>query len=159
MRQNRRLFSTFAYAQLPLLLAAVATLAGCGDGKIARYPVSGQVLVDGAPAQGAMVIFCPTEGSPEVMRERPFSRTDAEGNFELRTFEPGDGAPAGQYKIMVRWPGASANQDRAADQRDGGGAALGDRLRGKYTNPEQSGLTFTVVEGTNEVPPFQLTAK
>ena len=33
-------------------------------------PVTGKVLVDGQPAAGAMVIFCPIEGSEQLMRER-----------------------------------------------------------------------------------------
>ena len=88
------------------------------------------------------------------MRERPYGRTDAQGVYELRTFEPGDGAPAGDYKIMVRWIVGRA-MDRGNDRATSGG----DRLRGRYTRPDQSGLTHTVVEGPNEVPPFELKTK
>ena len=48
----------FAIPALMVLLAA----SGCGDAEIARYPVTGTVLVDNKPAEGAMVIFCPTSG-------------------------------------------------------------------------------------------------
>ena len=138
------------------LIAATGLLSfsGCGDGKISRYPVKGQVLVDGKPVEGALVIFCPTEGPPELMKERPYGRTDAQGAYDLRTFEPGDGAPAGNYKIMVRWVVAGPAGDRSDRAATGG-----DRLRGRYTNPEQSGLTYVVKEEPNQVPPFELTTK
>jgi hypothetical protein len=151
MRQNRILFSAYFVLASSLLSAG---LAGCGDGKIARYPVKGTIRVDGQPAAGALVIFCPSDGPPEMMNERPYGRTDAQGVYELRTFEPGDGAPAGAYKVMVRWLGGG-EQDRGNDRSAGGG----DRLRGRYTNPDQSGLTYTVIEGENEVPPFELKTK
>jgi hypothetical protein len=155
MRQKRRLFSAHFAFSLSLLAIGLSALSGCGDRKIARYPVKGVVRVDGQPVAGALVIFCPTEGPPELLKERPYGRTDAQGVYELRTLEPGDGAPAGAYKIMVRWLTSGASQGRGDDRA----GEAGDRLRGRYTNPEQSGLTYTVIEEPNEVPPFELTAK
>jgi hypothetical protein len=156
MRQNRRLFSAYFVLTLSLSAAGLATLAGCGDGKIARYPVTGTVIVDGQAAEGAMVLFCPVEGSDEFMKERPIAWTDASGKYELRTFEPGDGAPAGQYKVMVRW---MAKASQAPQDPDRGGGGSFDRLRNRYTNPEMSGLTATVNEEATEVPPFELKTK
>ena len=80
----------------PLALAslAVVSIAGCGDGQIKRYPVKGSVTVDGKPADGAMVIFCPTENSsPEIQRQRPFGFTGPDGHFELTTLTKADGSP------------------------------------------------------------------
>jgi hypothetical protein len=136
---------------LPILLGVGLFFPGCGDGKIARYPVKGKITVDGQPVAGALVIFCPVEGPPELMRERPYGRTDAAGVYELRTLEPGDGAPAANYNVMVRWLG-SESETRSDDRNQ----VAGDRLRGKYTDPATSGLSYTVVEGDNEVPPFEL---
>jgi hypothetical protein len=131
-------------------------LTGCGDGQIARYPVKGTVLVDGKPVAGALVIYCPVEGPPELMRERPYGRTDAQGVYELRTLEPGDGAPAGKYNIMVRWLTGGSDSENRGDDR---GSPVTDRLGGRYTNPETSGLSYTVVEGPNEAPPLQLKSR
>jgi hypothetical protein len=133
-----------------ILFWAALAVTGCGDGKIARYPVQGKIAVDGKPAEGALVIFCPVEGPPELMRERPYGRTDAQGVYELRTLEPGDGAPAGNYNVMVRWIGGA--ESRSDDRNQSGG----DRLNGRYTDPAKSGLSYTVVEGDNEVPQFDL---
>ncbi|MEX2309546.1 MAG: hypothetical protein WD738_18235 [Pirellulales bacterium] len=131
---------------------------GCGDGKIARYPVIGTVLVDGRPAEGATVIFCPVEGPPEFMRERPFSQTDASGRFELTTLEPKDGAPAGNYTVMIRWLSNSGPVPANVDPDRGGGGRVVDRLGGRYFHPEKSGLTATVEDGDNDLK-FELKSK
>lgn len=159
MRQDR--IRRFERPTLAIVGAIVCmqVVGGCGDGKIPRYPVKGQVQVDGQPAAGALVIFCPvagSEGSEEFMRERPHATTDSDGNFELRTFMPGDGAPAGDYQVMVRWPtsGQGSSQSASGDPRDVTGG--NDRLRGRYANPETSGIEVTVAEAPNELAPFEL---
>ena len=99
-----------------------------GGGKLKTYPVTGTVLVDGKPADGAMVIFCPINPGPEIEQLRPSGKTDATGAFALMTFESGDGAPAADYKVLVKWPAPAQ-----VDARDGRGGRPGpDRLRGKY---------------------------
>jgi hypothetical protein len=152
MRRFRNLNTARIISTSLLVSTVLVALAGCGDGKIARYPVKGTIRVDGQPVEGALVIFCPVSGPPELQKERPYGRTDAQGIYELRTFEPGDGAPVGDYKVMVRWMGGGQSQSRGSDDQTGGG----DRLRGRYVNPETSGLTYTVIEGDNDVPPFEL---
>jgi hypothetical protein len=137
------------------VVAAIALAQGCGDGRIARYPVKGSVVVDGQPAGGALVVFCPTEGAKELMRERPYGWTNELGVYRLQTFEPGDGAPAGTFNIIVRWLGDGTTPSRD-DDRAGGSV---DRLHGRYTNPQESGLSYTVFAGENEVPPFQLSTE
>ncbi len=103
MHQNRKVTASFDLVVLLTAVVWLPTVFGCGDDKIARYPVTGTVLVDGRPAEGATVIFYPVGGSEEFQKERPFGVTDANGKFDLRTFQPGDGAPAGEYKVMARW--------------------------------------------------------
>src|SRR4051794_8030140 len=87
--------------KLGFALAGLMVLAGCGDKGISRYPVHGAVHIDNTPAEGVMVVFCPVGGSEEVQKTRPFGFTDAEGKFELTTVKKGDGAPAGDYKILA----------------------------------------------------------
>jgi hypothetical protein len=131
------------------------TLAGCGDGRIATYSVDGQVNVNGRPAEGAIVIFCPVNSSAEAEHLRPAGMTDAAGHFTLTTFDPSDGAPAGDYKVLVKWPAPTpASQDREA--RPGSANKGPDRLRGKYYNIESTPLQATVEEQTNQLPPFEL---
>jgi hypothetical protein len=137
------------------VLAGLLVLSGCADGRVARYPVSGTLNVDGQPAEGAIVIFCPVSTAPEADRLRPAGRTDASGKFDLTTIELGDGAPAGDYKVLVRWP-----EKKADDGRRGRGGGDGpDRLQGKYFDLENATLTATVEEHTNQLPPFELKSK
>lgn len=144
-------------AQLSCLV--LVCVLGCGDGKIARYPVSGSVKVNGKPAAGARVIFCPVGGSEEFQKERPTGKTDDAGNFDLTTFVKGDGAPAGDYQLSIMWiPSKGQAPDKLPEgmfeERTGGGR--GDLLRGRFANPAKSGLTATVTETENSLPPFEL---
>jgi hypothetical protein len=139
-----------------LALAGIASLlsvAGCGgDGKVARYPVNGSVNIDGKPTAGVMLIFCPTDGSPEVQKLRPSGFTNPDGKFQLISITPNDGAPAAHYKVLIQWPAGSPS---------GGGTIRNgaDRLRGRYMNLENSPFTVEIKPGTNDLPPFDVKSK
>jgi hypothetical protein len=150
MRRNRVPLRAHALCSFALLVAGVAALSGCGDGKLPLYPVTGTVLVDSKPAEGAMVIFCPVEGSspPELLRERPFGNSGPDGKFLVTTFLKDDGIPAGDYKILVKW----AVRGPAFDERSG----AVDRLRGRYMNLENTPLTAKITGDSVELPPFDL---
>ena len=101
-------------------------LLGCGAGGEIERPetvaVSGSVLYKGKPVEGAQVSFM-TSGAP-----RPASGvTDAEGKFELSTFEPKDGAIIGTHVITISKaaPGSGAAASSAAPSDDPS-AMLGD---------------------------------
>ncbi|MGH7202173.1 MAG: carboxypeptidase-like regulatory domain-containing protein, partial [Planctomycetaceae bacterium] len=49
------------------------------------------------PVEGATVVFIPTGH-----KHGATAQTDAEGKFQLRTYEPGDGAVPGNYKVTIR---------------------------------------------------------
>jgi hypothetical protein len=150
MRQNRKLTSADIALTLALLTIGLPLFTGCGDGKLPLYPVTGTIMVDGKPADGAMVIFCPLESSsPELRKERPFGTTGPDGKFKLTTFLQDDGIPLGEYKVLVQWIPAGA----AYDERAGGGA---DRLRGRYMNLEKTPLQTTITKEALELPPFDL---
>jgi hypothetical protein len=138
------------------LLAALGLISaiGCGDGGLATYPVTGTVKVDGKPAGGAMVTFCPTTGSEELMKLRPIGHVGPDGKFEVTTFNKGDGLPEGDYKILIRWPTKVAGVDEN-DPRSVGP----DRLRGRYMNLERTTFTVKVDSSTTELPPFELKSK
>jgi hypothetical protein len=78
---------------LILLAAAV----GCGDSRVATYPVSGGVKFDSGEAVSlGMVEFRPIAGGP-IAR----GKLDQFGRFKLRTFIADDGAVAGEHQIVV----------------------------------------------------------
>src|SRR3954451_14509686 len=123
--------------------------AGC-DKKMARYPVHGSVLIDGKPAENAMVIFCPVGGSEELQKHRPFGLTGPDGKFELTTMSKADGSPTGDYKVLIQWPEVKGTGP-------GGRPMFGDdRLHNRYMNLEKSQLTATIKDGPVDLPPFEL---
>jgi hypothetical protein len=138
---------------LVLGMVGCLAIAGCGDGKIARNKIHGLVKVDGQPAAGVLVIFCPQgDGPPEFQKARPMGLTQNDGTFFVNTFGGGDGAPAGQYKVLMSW----AAPAKGGQTRDGAPTGGGDRLQGRYNNLEKTPFTVDVKSGTNELPPFEL---
>ena len=108
------------------------------------YPVRGQVLVRDKPAPKAFVVFHPLDAQgPEALR--PYGHAAEDGSFKLTTYEPGDGAPAGEYRVTVVW------------LAPGGGEDPPDLLKGRYRDPAASPLKVTIREGPAELSPFRLT--
>lgn len=136
----------------PAAALFLALSIGCGgrdDGRVAVYPVSGKVLVNGQPAAGATISFFPqSEDSQPVDLPVPSGLVDESGNYMLRSYVEGDGAPAGEYRVTVVWPAPPPPNATVFDTPD--------RLRGRYSDPGTSGLTATVGERSTEVPPFDL---
>jgi hypothetical protein len=147
-----------------LWAACVCVLAlGCGDNsRLPMAPVVGIVTFEGLPVAGAKVSFMAT-GAPRAAT----GETDAEGRFELTTFEQGDGAILGSHAVTVYKPkqdvqiaGPDPNLDRdaylaamdaaakqAMESQDAGSA-----LPAKYSSAETSDLRVDVVDGDNNVP-------
>jgi hypothetical protein len=158
MRQHHVSIPTRRLAAFISSVATLLVVAGCGDGRIPTYLVKGTVLVDGRPADGAIVIFCPVDPTQELEHLRPAGKSDASGQFALTTFDPSDGAPAGQYKVLVKWPAQTQTPASDREGRPGGMNKGPDRLRGKYYKIETTPLTATIEEQFNELPPFDLKA-
>jgi hypothetical protein len=86
MAQHLRFFS---------LICAIVLCTGCGRGTV---DFQAQVTLDGQPLEGASVTLVSTGDA----RNRPATGiSDAEGNVDFTTFEPGDGALPGEYKVLV----------------------------------------------------------
>ena len=78
-----------------LLVCAAITLAGCGDGRPERVPVSGTVLIDGQPLTRGYVKFVPADGRPSL------GKLGEDGEFALTCFDGGDGAIPGTHRVQV----------------------------------------------------------
>ena len=132
---------------LGLLVAAL--LCGCGGSDPSRVPLlptSGKVIVDGQPAAGVQVRFRPAADPNALDALVPFGNTDENGVYVLGTYEPGDGAPAGRYKVTLFWP------DRPPGPQPGD-----DQLGGVYTLANRTTLEATVgEEGDQTIPPFEV---
>lgn len=84
-----------------VLVFTVALAPGCGRNAVDpdRQPVfraGGRVTYRGAPVVGATVVFSRQGGRGAA------SQTDGDGRFQLRTYDPGDGACAGEYVVVVQ---------------------------------------------------------
>jgi hypothetical protein len=127
------------------VLAPCFLLSSCGrSGHKPVYPVRGQVFVDGQPAAQAFVVLHP-EGEVNPQADRPYGHVGADGSFTLTTYDPGDGAPAGEYVVTVVWLAPAKSEDPP------------DRLAGRYRDPKTSKLRATVRNGPTELAPYQLT--
>jgi hypothetical protein len=132
------------------------TLLGCGtNGCLPTYPVSGELTINGAPANGCVVTFVPADPALQGV-VLPTGKVNESGKFELTTYETGDGAPAGDYGVTLLWEAtkwAGKDPDRGVDPVV---TVKPDRLMDKYASPEQSKLKAKVVAGKNALEPFRL---
>jgi hypothetical protein len=125
--------------------------ASCGGDGPTLYPVSGKVLYDGEPAGGATVVFVPV-GATDETSLKPSGSVQPDGSFTLSTHPYGEGAPAGDYVVLVTWYPEGARQ-RVAEED---GPKPPPKLPAQYSDAEQSPLKATVRDGPTELEPFQL---
>jgi len=130
---------------LPIALLLVCLVVGCGPSRPSTIPVTGTVTLNGTAVEGASVMLMP-EGEGQAAT----GITDAEGEFSLKTYDPGDGARPGSYKVTVikkETTGFLADQDGLS----GGIAPEGVQEKWltpqKYSSPDTSELTAEVKDG------------
>ena len=133
------------FAASVVLLIGVLAQSGCqdeprGGPRVVTIPITGKVLVDGKPQAQVQVQAQPVSGSTPT-HTTPSAFTDAEGNFAIQTYEAGDGAPAGEYKLTFRWGQISLMSGRYE----------GDKFNGKYRNPARSEHSVTVSESDDPI--------
>lgn len=115
------------------IVVLLAMIAGCGDGRPKRVPVSGQVLIDGKPLTLGFIRLTPNDTRPACGEIGP------DGRFSLKTFEPGDGAVLGSHKVSI----VAIEPLDATRQRW--------HVPKKYTDPETSGLTTIIDRPTDSL--------
>lgn len=134
-----------------LAAASLTLLVGCDEPveeeRVAVYIVRGQVMYQGAPVAGADVTFFPQQhaGAPT-----PRGSTDAEGKFQLTTYERHDGAPAGAYRVCVAC--FEIGEDVKREDRD----EAPNKLPAAYAKPDTTPLKVTVAPAENQLPAFEL---
>src|SRR5262249_24487766 len=131
------------------------TIAGCSgtvDGRPKVVPVSGRVLFNGQPLEGAHVTFT----NPAAKRSA-YGQTDSDGRFTLTTFERNDGAVPGKQQVSVtkvKWTKQhDPNVDRTTITNPKAGAP--ERrwvIPERYGDVATSGLTAEVMDdGKNDL--------
>jgi hypothetical protein len=83
---------------LSILVIVGIALTGCSNSSRPRtYPVTGTVTMQGKPVANAVITFVPTGTDGEAAS----AITDSEGKYALTTWEAGDGARPGEYRVKV----------------------------------------------------------
>ena len=132
-----------------VIIAALALLSGCEpSAPLQCHPVRGKVVRNGKPVVEAMVVFHPVVARPEV-KQKPLAFTDEAGEFAITTFQQGDGAPTGQYRITVEQRAPKMVGEEMVRE----GPNL---LPRRFGDPNASGLTIDVAEGDNVAPPIEI---
>ena len=85
--------------EMVLVAMTLAVLGGCGSDRLPTYPVSGTVsLADGTSLEYGLVEFRSVDGETTISAR---GYIQADGSFELSTYEKGDGAVAGEHRAIV----------------------------------------------------------
>lgn len=131
----------------PLLIVAAAAVCvpGCSSGDIPTYPVTGHVAFeDGQSLTTGGVVLCESlEVQSDGMAIMARAKIEADGTFELSTFDEGDGAVIGKHRVLV-----SAQRD--ADDYYKRGIVPRPVIDERFEDYETSGLELVVEEGDNE---------
>jgi hypothetical protein len=146
MLRRNRLAGALVYLGLALFCPACS-----GPSHPPVYPVRGQILVKGKPAANAMVTLHPI-GDNGRDTIRPVGYADDSGHFTLTSYEKGDGAPEGEYRVTVSWLLATKARGSADDY------VTRNHLPVRYSAADRSGLRVTIAKGNNDLPPFELKA-
>lgn len=145
----RQLLQPGATSTAVVLAASVAFVClGCSkaDNHVAVYPVKGTIHYQGKPINGAFVTLEPKAAVEGVPGPRAMVQPD--GTFAVSTFNGGDGAPEGDYVLMVQW---------CKLVRQGQEFVSGPNvIPRKYTSATTSDLVIHVAAGDNQLKPILL---
>lgn len=140
------------------MLLSVVLLTGCSsegeNGQLPVFPVSGKIMVDGKNPKDAVVMLYNLENNKvakEPILPRPKAVVREDGSFAISTYRTGDGAPEGEYVMVVTWKGDLKEYDQDDDEE------VIDRLPElvpkEYTLPVKSKLRVTVKKDEENVIP------
>jgi hypothetical protein len=131
-----------------VVLGAVLAGAGCGKqarpGELPVYPVKGRVTFQGEPMPFAVVTFYPAD-QPFAQALKSRATADQGGNYQLTTYEFNDGAPAGEYAVVLYVP------PKQPDPYALEAPNPPDRLKRAYLDPAKSKLRFTIRPEPNTI--------
>jgi hypothetical protein len=135
-------------ARYSLALFVLVAALGCSQSdRLPVHPVEGQLTWHGQPLRSAFVVLHPKDvADARVLPAR--AQTDEAGKFQLTTYEQGDGAAAGEYRVTVKYYRPIQN---------GSSIEPGPNvLPPKFSRPEMSEIIVRVAEGKNTLEPIAL---
>jgi hypothetical protein len=131
---------------LAVAFAAVVAVAGCNrETRVPVFPVSGKVTFQGRPPVGALVVLAPVNGSG-TDGVAPTATVQNDGSLSVTSYEPGDGAPDGDYVATLQWY-------RYSKELGGPGPNV---IPAKYANARTSPFKVSVKGGPTDVPAIVL---
>lgn len=135
------------------LVCLLAFIIGCDRGS-KLVPVTGSIIVDGKPAEGAVILFHPDGNEIKSVSS---AVAKADGSFAPVT-DSEAGIPVGRFKLSVSYPDPSVKPTE--QQLMMGTAEPGpDLLKGRYISKDKSGLTADVSSTTTTLPVLTLTTQ
>ena len=126
-----------------LIGLSVFAVCGCNSNQPATYSTTGKVVfADGSPLAGGTIMFQTVGGKGDaVFNARGLIGED--GTFAMTTFEPNDGAVAGEHQVLVRESMVIGDfQSPAATAR---------LVAPRFMSFDTSGLTVKVKEEDNDL--------
>lgn len=141
LNQRRYRLSLRRLAAVLLLPLAISGCSKGGSPWEKTYPVSGVVTYKGQPIVDAEISLFPEDkDAPETVR--PKAKSTEGGKFVVWTYNPGDGAPAGNYKVTVVHNEVTVSKDTIV--------AKPNDLPQKYASRETTDLQLQITAGPNE---------
>jgi len=149
--------STLKFCYVCLVAMLCTAFSGCGpgdDGLPRTVPAKGMITLNGAPVEGASIVFLGDDGSK-------FARaiSDAAGRFSADTYETKSGAVPGAYKVTVSKTvtvenavnnipkGLEESAEHAGEMDPGqGNVSWVNDLPKQYASPVTSGLAVNIPE-------------
>lgn len=127
-------------------IAALVLAGGCSSNeRLPTYPVEAQLTFHGKPLGNAVLTLLPE--TPFVLpaaakgKVAVAGKTDEHGKVRLQTYDAGDGAPAGKYRVgVICMEGYGPPGDDAVAR-----GMVRDKFNGKYAEAAKSGLRLEVV--------------
>ena len=132
----------FVVACGSLILATM--LASCASRRTV-YPVKGKIIYSGESLEGAVIAFHPADAKSDG--PVPYGVIQRDGSFQLSTYGPNDGAPAGSYRVTVTLDIIPENGEREDAYPSG---------PQRYASLDTTDLTAEVPSGGGELPAFTL---
>lgn len=158
--------SFFSVAIVASLVVAAAV--GCSKSRIkGLVPAEGTVVFNGAPVEGASVMFAPKKIDPSSQAGSASATTDKNGKFKMTTLDPGDGLFPGEYYVTVskdRVEGGPTLEDARRSPDEFKGASKVEvseqttirELPAKYSDMNASGLDVEIPAGGKKDVTFNL---
>jgi hypothetical protein len=114
------------------------------------HPVTGTITLDGKPIAGARLALHAIQGA-KAQDITPTGVTDDNGQFQISTYQPLDGAPEGSWSVTVSWPEVLSGGSDPEYGRE--------RLPARYQDPEKSGLVIASSEDLRDPVVLELKGK